>query len=804
MSGAIFADGDVILNTLAAPYAVSASIVLICGVVILMREGFSRVGWLHLLLAGVVFGWQFSVAGLLSARNEAESAVWAYTTLLSVICVPASYFHFIYTLTRRAESRFDASLAAWAVTALFAAAIIADYRFITTVQRYWWGFFPRYDVVGWLFIGTTAVLISMCVWLLLRSLRATPPGTSVRQRSRLLLVALGVSSLGALDFLPTLGVDIYPFGGLAVVFAFLLNIYTTWRHRLVQITPALAADQFMKTMSDGIMVLDHDGIVRLVNRAAGEILGRTDADLLHARPPADLLEAVFGNGQGTRFPAAPVDRREIRYRLTGGDLRILSASVSFVEARDGEPIAAVVTLHDVTAARAAQEEIRRLAYYDALTGLPNRVLLKEHFAKAIALAQRGGLQAAVLFLDLDRFKHINDTLGHDAGDQLLQAVAERITLCVRESDLVLRTPRTGTSESTLARLGGDAFVLLLAPIAHGEDAARVGLRIVEALSKPIRLKRGEDAVTGVSIGIALYPGDGNDADTLLKKADIAMYHAKESGRNTVRFHDRAFNDFATTKIGMETSLRRAMLGHEFLLRYQPIVSSVTGAAVAIETQVYWNHPEKGMLAERAFRDIAHDAGVTPGLNDWVIRTACLQLQSWQASGLPRASIQVSVGAATVERGKLADLVRDALVHTGIPPSSLWLCVQLPRTRGTAYAKAQEVLRALSQLGVRIVLDDFGSGHISLDELLSRTIDMVRLEGEYLSRLPADPQAAIAVRSLLTLVTGLGIDSQAGNVDSAAVSRFLREAGCDYLVGHAHAPSMTAEEVPERFGHVVHH
>lgn len=791
------------LAPLALPSAVAAAIALICGVAVLLREGFSRVGWVHLLLAAAVFGWQFSVAGLLSATSAAEAEPWIMPTVVSAVFVPGAYFHFIYSLTRRTESRFDASLVTWSATAVFAVLFFGSYAFVTSMAQYWWGFYPRYGVTGHFFIAFTVAMVVACAALLFRAMRHHPAGSSVRQRSRLLLIALGLSALGALDFLPTLGVDMFPAGGLAVVLALVLNIYTTWHHRLVQITPALAASQFMETMSDGVMVLDHDGIVRLVNRSACEILGQTDAELLHARPPATIAGILFRDNRVGRFPDAAFSHREVRHAIAGGG-RILSVSVSFVEARDGEPIAAVVTLHDVTAARAAQEEIRRLAYYDALTGLPNRVLLKEHFAKAIALAQRGGLQAAVLFLDLDRFKHINDTLGHDAGDQLLQAVAERITLCVRESDLVLRTPRTGTSESTLARLGGDEFVLLLAPIEHGEDAARVGLRIVEALSKPIRLQRGEDAVTGVSIGVALYPGDGTDADTLLKKADIAMYHAKESGRNTVRFHDTAFNDFATTKIGMETSLRRAMLGHEFLLRYQPIVSSVTGAAVAIETQVYWNHPEKGMLAERAFREIAHDAGVIPGLNDWVIRTACLQLQSWQASGLPRASIQVSVGAATVERGKLADLVRDALVHTGIPPSSLWLCVQLPRTRGTPYAKAHEVLRALSQLGVRIVLDDFGSGHISLDELLSRTIDMVRLEGEYLSRLPADPQAAIAVRSLLTLVTGLGIDSQAGNVDSAAVSRFLREAGCDYLVGHAHAPSMTAEEVPERFGHVVHH
>lgn len=793
-----------LLTALAAPYAVFASIVLICGVVILMREGFSRVGWLHLLLAAAVFGWQFSVAGLLSAQNEADALVWALPTLLSVICVPTAYFHFVYALTRRAESRFDASAVAWLVTAVFAVAVIGDKGFITSIERYWWGFFPRYDVVGWLFIGYTSALILLCAYLLLRSLRSTPPGTSVRQRSRLLLAALGVSSVGALDFLPTLGIDVYPFGGLAVVFAFLLNIYTTWRHRLVQITPALAADQFMKTMSDGIMVLDHDGIVRLVNGAASDILGRADTELLHARPPADLLQALFGEIHSSRFPSVPVERREIRYPLPEGGFRILSASMSFVEDRTGDPIAAVLALQDITAARAAQEEIRRLAYYDALTGLPNRVLLKEHFAKAIAVAQRGGLQAAVLFLDLDRFKHINDTLGHDAGDQLLQAVAARVAQCVRESDLVLRTPRTGTPESTLARLGGDEFVLLLAPIEHGEDAARVALRIIEALEKPIRLRRGEEAVTGVSIGIALYPGDGTDADALLKKADIAMYHAKESGRNAVRFHDSAFNEFATNKIGLETSLRRAMLGQEFQVRYQPIVSSVTGAAVAIETQVYWSHPEKGLVSERAFRDIAHDAGVTPALNEWVIRTACLQLQSWQASGMPRAAIQVTVGAVSIERGKLVDCVREALVSTGIPPSSLWLCLRLPRARTAGGAKTRDVLRALSQLGVRLVLDDFGSGHISLDELLSQTIHMVRLEGEFLSRLPADPQAAIAVRSLLTLVTGLGIDSQAGSVDSAAVSRFLREAGCDYLIGQAHAPSLTAEEVPERFGHVVHH
>jgi diguanylate cyclase (GGDEF)-like protein/PAS domain S-box-containing protein len=792
------------LGDLAVPSAASAAIALLCGIAVIVRERFSRMGWLHLLLALSVFGWQFSVAGMLSARTAETARLWITPTIVAAVFVPAAYFHFTYSLTRRRESVLDASVIIWAVTAVFAVLFLSGDAFVTLMIRYRWGFYPRYGLTGYAFIAFTMWAICACVWLFARVIRDHPRGGAIWRRNRLLLVALGTASLGALDFLPALGFDIFPVGGFFVVLAFTLNIYTTWRYRLVEITPALAAQQFMDTMSDGILVIDRDGMVRLVNRAACEILGYPDFELLHVAPPAPVAALLFGERAADGFPVEAVAAQERRYQLPNFGARTLSVSLSFVQQKDDDPIAAVVTLQDRTASVAAQDEIHRLAYYDALTGLPNRVLLKERFTQAIAWAERSGHKAAVLFLDLDRFKHINDTLGHDAGDQLLQAVAERITQCVRESDIVVRGAQEGSSRSTLARLGGDEFVLLLSPIEQGEDAARVALRIIEVLGEPIRLRQGEDAVTGVSIGIALYPGDGIDADTLLKKADIAMYHAKESGRNTVRFHDTAFNELATSKIGMETSLRRAVMGHEFLLRYQPIVSSVTGAAVAIDTQVCWNHPVKGLIPEREFRDAAHDAGVVPGLNEWVIRTACLQMQSWQASGMPRAAIMVSIGAGTVERGRLVETVREALAQTGLSPSSLWLCVQPLRTKSAMPVKAPSVLRALNGMGVRVVLDDFGAGQISLDELLSHSIAMVRMEGEWLGKLPGDPQAAVAVRSLLTLASGLGIDAVACGVDTPEASRFLRDSGCDYLVGRAHSPAVTAEEVLEHFDTVVVH
>jgi diguanylate cyclase (GGDEF)-like protein len=440
--------------------------------------------------------------------------------------------------------------------------------------------------------------------------------------------------------------------------------------------------------------------------------------------------------------------------------------------------------------RAAQEQIHRLAYYDALTGLPNRRLLRERFQQAIAWAERSGTKVAVLFLDLDRFKQVNDSLGHDAGDQLLQVVSERITASVRESDLVLRGP--DDAGSTLARLGGDEFVLLLSPIARGEDAAKAAMRILQTLSDPVRLRTGDEVTTGVSIGIALYPGDGRDADTLMKRADLAMYHAKATGRSNAKFYDEALNTATEQRVGLETSLRRALSGHEFLVRYQPVIAA-DGAAVALDTQLFWRHPERGLLPEREFYDVARDAGLALNLGEWTIRVACDQMQAWQGSGRAPGALMVTATQALLDRGTLPDLLREALAECRFDPANLWVCVRNGTTTVPG-SRAAESLRALSALGLQVVLDDFDAGRMSVPDLIAQPVGMVRLSGAWLGTVPKGGDAAVAARALIGLAHDLGMRVIASGVDDAATAACLRDLDCDFQLGAAHAAPLDAEDV----------
>lgn len=778
----------------ALPAFLAALLAAGCGVVVIARERFSKSGWLHFLLTSCVAAWQLCVAQVLGASTVTEAEYWGRAMAAMAILVPAIQFHFSYSLVRGRGERFDVVTVFWVVAALFEISLVATDAFVSRIQTYPWGAFPRYGLAGALFMVSTAATAVGTGLLYLDVIRRNPAGGIAWWRARLLFASLLFGSLGGIDFLPAFGVGVFPFGGLLVALALVLNIYTTIRFRLVEITPALAAQQMMNTMTDGVLLLDRDGMVRLVNPSACETLGYASDQLLHGLPPRPLAALLYGEEHSKpRFPDTPMTRVERTYHPPTGGERTLLVSISHVAPEPGDPLAAIVTLHDDTEARQAREQIHRLAYYDALTGLPNRLLLKERFQQAIAWAERAGGQAAVLFLDLDRFKQVNDTLGHDAGDRLLQIVTERISTCVRESDVVLRGAGR-TDVSTLARLGGDEFVLLLAPVERGEDAGKVAMRIHQALREPVRLDSGDEVVTGASIGIALYPGDGRDADTLMKRADLAMYHAKETGRGNAKFYDEALNVATVQRLGMETGLRRALTGHEFLIHYQLVVGSDDGLPVALDTQLFWRHPEHGLLPEREFAEVAQDAGLALNLGEWVIRTACQQMRAWASGGMKPVPLMVTASPALIERGTLVDLLRDILQESGTDPRQLWVCVRYLRSR-TGSGPMTATLRSLAKLGVRIVLDEFDTGQMAVIDLIEHPVRTARLSGTWLRNVSSLGQAAVAARALVGLARGLEMEVIASGVETPEAAVLLRSLGCQYQLGPAHGAAVEAEEVP---------
>ncbi len=780
-------------NALALPSTLCALIVFAAGVSILFHERFSRVGWLHFFLSSAIGAWQVGLALAMHSVSPPTGRWWAHATTVAAVLITTFQFHFAVTLAGRSVWRMRAVAVVWIIAAGLLALLFGTDTFVPQAHRYPWGWFSWYGPAGWAFIVLTIAVVNACVLLYWNLYRSNPPDSVASLRGRWLLVAVLVGSVGAVDFLPTFGLDILPLGGVALMLGNVINAWTTWRYRLVEITPAFAAQRFMDTMSDGVVVLDQDGMVRLVNPAACEMLGYRSEELLHASPAAGVGQLLFGHDEVPHFPQAGFVGQERQYQTPAGSRRTLSVSVSLMQEGGREPLAAVVTLRDITAAMAAQEQIHKLAYYDPLTNLPNRQLLKERFSQAMARAERARGQAAVLFLDLDRFKQVNDTLGHEAGDLLLKAVSERITACVRESDLVMRNAESA-KDSTLARLGGDEFVLLLSPVERGEDAAKVARRILQSLAQPFRLAGGAEVMSGVSIGISLYPGDGEDADTLMKKADLAMYHAKESGRNTARFFDDEMNSITMQRAGMETSLRRAMSGHEFLLYYQPVMDARTNAVSGLDAQLFWNHPQHGMIAERDFHSVAHDAGLDGPLGDWIIRTACFQMRAWEGSGVARLRLSVSVSPALLERGNLLETVRESLAQTRLDPHRLLLCLREPGLRADR-DKVVAVMQALNAMGVTLVLDDFGSGQVSVEDLATYPIGMVRLRGGYLRGAPPGGDAAVIGGALVGLVHGLGLEVMASGADDEDGTAFLRGLDCDHLLGTTFAAAVPAEDIP---------
>ena len=417
-------------------------------------------------------------------------------------------------------------------------------------------------------------------------------------------------------------------------------------------------------------------------------------------------------------------------------------------------------------------ELDHRAHHDTLTDLPNRILLQDRLSQAIDLARRQGKQLAVMFMDLDQFKHINDSLGHAVGDQLLQSVAHRLVGCVRQSD-------------TISRQGGDEFVLLLPQIEQAEDAALSAQKVLVALAPPHHID-GHDLHIGVSIGISLYPGDGQDAETLIKNADIAMYHAKENGRNNYQFFAQSMNARAVQRQSVEASLRRALERQEFVLHYQPKINLHSGAIVGVEALIRWQHPERGLLLPAQFVPIAEDCGLIVPIGRWVLREACSQAQAWLQAGLPPITVAVNTSAVEFRAPDFLENICSTLETTGLAPRYL----ELELTESVLMRDAEAtnaMLHALSALGIKLAVDDFGTGYSSLSYLRQFPIDTLKIDQSFVNQITHNPDDATLVRAVISMGKSLKQRVIAEGVETSEQVTFLRDQQCDegqgYYFGH---------------------
>ena len=764
------------------------------GVLIFRHEDASRIGRLHLALSLALGGWEFGLAAMVSAPDGATAvARLRYLGLPAGVLVVPILLQLFHALTVHRKRIAAEVIVVWVGTAVVLGLMWLSDEFSTGAYRYDWGYAAAYKWGGSVFAAYVGVVIATCVWWCWRMLRSSLPGSVAVRRARMLIVAAAIAGPALVDFLPFFGVDVFPFGGIFLVIGNAVMVVTTWRYRLVEITPAFAAQRFMDTMSDGVVVLDQDGVVRLVNAAGCTMLGYRAEELLHAVPPAGLGLLLFGPEELPHFPTTGFVGQERQYQTPAGNRRTLSVSVSLMQEGGREPLAAVVTLRDITAALAAQEQIHKLAYYDPLTNLPNRLLLKERFSQAMARAERARSQAAVLFLDLDRFKQVNDTLGHEAGDLLLKAVSERITACVRESDLVMRNAESA-KDSTLARLGGDEFVLLLSPVERGEDAAKVARRILQALAQPFRLAGGLEVMSGVSIGISLYPADGEDADTLMKKADLAMYHAKESGRNDFRLFDPAINAHSLKRLDLEAGLKRALRRGELALSWEPQYALAKRSVVGLEAHVWWRDPIRGRLETADFTGVAEETGIAAGIFDWTLEAVCTQIDAWRRSGEMGLPVSVSASLHQIEHSELLRDPAAVLAAHGLPSTALRLCVSdLAASDGGPIVLAR--LAQLDALGIAVDLDSLGSGPLDLPKLRQVPVRRVRIDARLVERLAERGDPARPLQALVSLARGLGLAMAVTAVASEKIAALFAVAGVEHAQGPLYGSAVEAGDVP---------
>ena len=425
-----------------------------------------------------------------------------------------------------------------------------------------------------------------------------------------------------------------------------------------------------------------------------------------------------------------------------------------------------------------QAHLSYLAYHDPLTGLPNRQSLSERLQQACSRAQCNGGMVAMLFLDLDRFKLINDTFGHAAGDRLLKSVADRLAACVRGAD-------------TVARLGGDEFTVVLEDIVHGRDAATVAQKILDALAQPFSLAQQEVFISA-SIGIALYPSDDNGIDSLFKKTDAAMYHAKERGRNNYQFYSAEMNASLARKLHMENSLRRALEREELRLHYQPQVDTVSGRIIGMEALLRWQHPEMGLVPPAQFIPLAEETGLIVPIGECTLRSACLQTRRWHERGFGPLRVAVNLSAYQFKQKDFPHTVARILDETGLDPG----CLELELTESTVMDdvdQAIEILHALNAMGVYLSIDDFGTGYSSLSYLKRLPIDALKIDRSFVRDIGADSDDAAIVTAIIAMARSLKLKVIAEGVETREQFAFLRKCRCDAMQGYYFSRPVPPEE-----------
>ena len=849
---------------------------------------------LFFVLTLAASGWLAFYGLMYRAGIEGRALAFARVGGAFSSILPAAAFHFAAAYARRRRELQNVILFCWMFCGGIALLQLATPYLIVGVRRFRWGFFPigpPYDISWILIFAAMFVAAIRMLWSAMQASEGIE-----RERARGLVTGFSVAMVSAVDFFPTVGIDVPPFGFVAILAFIAIAAHAVWRYRLVDITPEYAAGQILATMKGAVIVVDLEGRIRVANHAASAMLGYREAGLIgkHLRsvvsPDENLttgqllhslgvleqnmvwstasggridvlatssfVREAKGEPVGVVYAATDITERrrseqrlresEERYRLLfernlagvyrssldgpildcndalarmfgyrkGDELlgrsaftlynavedrqRLLAqvrehGSLSNVEVRmrrrDGTPVwvsenmtlleGGILegTILDITDRKTAQEQMEYQAYHDALTGLPNRLLFRDRIEIALAHAKRHRTSAAVMFLDLDQFKLVNDSLGHTVGDGLLQEVAKRLVDSIRADD-------------TVARMGGDEFTVLLTDIKETGSSTIVAQKLLDAIAQPMVIEGHELYVT-TSIGVALFPEDGSDAETLLRRSDGAMYRAKEAGRNNFQFAPATALETTSERLLIERSLHHAFEREEFVVHYQPMTNLLTGNVVGAEALIRWNHPERGLMPPDDFIPIAEECGLILPIGEWVLRTAVRQMKEWHPEHGP-LRVAVNLSARQFQQHDLTAMIERILTESSYPPELL----DIEITESTAMQNADVslgVMNRLRSMGVRISIDDFGTGYSSLSYLKRFPIDTVKIDQNFVRDLSDVSNDGAIITAVISMARALNLRVVAEGVETEAQLAFLRRENCEVVQGFLHSRPVSAAE-----------
>jgi diguanylate cyclase (GGDEF)-like protein/PAS domain S-box-containing protein len=541
------------------------------------------------------------------------------------------------------------------------------------------------------------------------------------------------------------------------------------------------AAQVFENSGEAITIMDAQKRVVSINRAFSEMTGYPPEEILGRKPAmlaSDLHDAEFYQRLWHGLRESGYWQGEIWNRRKTGEVYPEWLGISMLRGADGAVTHYVAISSDISERKASEARIEFLAHHDPLTDLPNRLLLRDRLERAIVQGERAGTRVALLFIDLDRFKTVNDSLGHPVGDRLLREAAQRLRNCVRDMD-------------TVSRQGGDEFLVVLTDMKDSDAVTQVAEHILAAMAVPFSLD-GHDVAISCSVGVAVCPEDGRDFDELLKKSDIAMYHAKEAGRNAFRYYTERMNIDALERLDLQNRLRRGLEQGEFVLHYQPVVDLTSNRIIGAEALVRWNNPDGGLMMPGRFISVAEESGLIVPLGDWVLCEACRQLRRWHDAGHTHLTMAVNLSAIQFRRGSVEESVTRALRDAGADPGSL----ELELTESILLQGAEHVLatvRLLKGLGVKLSIDDFGTGYSSLAYLKRFAVDKLKIDQSFVRDLPHDADNAAIVGAVIQMAKSLNLRVLAEGVENELAVEHLRALQCDYVQGYHFGRPVPAEE-----------